>query len=240
MKHPLTKEITLLNKALFIEDLKILVLSDIHIGYEESLNKGGVFIPRTQFKQTIEEIKEIISELPQIEKIIILGDLKHEFGKISQQEWNETITFLELLEKKCEEIILIKGNHDTILGPIAERKSIVLRTMQREGKYLFLHGDKVLPELENKKVEVICIGHMHPAIQLREGTKSEKYKCFLVGEYKKKKIIVLPSFFPLIEGTDTWETHEKKFNEIKIDNFNVYAIEDQVYSLGKRKNIEQK
>jgi len=237
MKHPITKNLTLLNKAVFIEDLKILVLSDIHIGYEESLNKSGILIPRTQFQQTMDEIQEIIEELPKIEKIIILGDLKHEFGKISNQEWNETLEFLRVLENKSKEIILIKGNHDTILGPIAERKSIVLRQIHQEGKYLFLHGDKVVPELNDKKIETIFIGHMHPAIQLREGTKSEKYKCFLVGENKKKNIIVLPSFFPLIEGTDNWNMHEKIFNEIKLDNFQVYAIEDQVYSLGKRKNI---
>ena len=51
-------------------------------------------------------------------------------------------------------------------------------------------------------VETLIIGHEHPAITLREGRKTEKFKCFLRGRWKGKELIVLPAFNPLMEGTD--------------------------------------
>ena len=54
--------------------------------------------------------------------------------------------------------------------------------------------------------------------------KEEKYKCFLVGKWKNKEIIILPSFFPLIEGSDVSIENtnlDEKFN-FNLKNFEVY------------------
>jgi len=103
-----------------------LILADFHIGYEEALNKQGLLVPRFQFEEIIKRLESIFLRLKNksIEKIIVNGDLKHEFGTISEQEWRLTLRLLDFLEKHCKEIILIKGNHDTILGPIAQKRNI--------------------------------------------------------------------------------------------------------------------
>src|SRR3989338_4277464 len=90
-----------------------LILSDFHIGYEEALNKQGILMPRFQFKEIIERLEAIFKKLKgrRIEKIVILGDLKHEFGAISEKEWRHTLRLLDYLGQHCKEIILIKGNH---------------------------------------------------------------------------------------------------------------------------------
>jgi hypothetical protein len=237
MNLPKTK-IKFIDKAIYIEDINALVISDIHIGYEESLNKQGVFIPRFQFKEMVEDLENIFSKVKEIRKIIILGDLKHEFGTISRQEWNETLKFLDILQEKADEIILIKGNHDTILGPLASRKNLSLKDNYIEKEYFFIHGDKSSEEIfKDSRIKYIFIGHVHPAIILKDKIKSEKYKCFLVGKVKGKKIIILPSFIPLTEGTDTYNPSQKIFAGLSTENFDVYAIGDEVYSLGKRKEI---
>ena len=59
-----------------------------------------------------------------IERIIVNGDLKHEFGTISDQEWRNTLKLIDYLGQHCDEIILIKGNHDTILDPIAKKRDV--------------------------------------------------------------------------------------------------------------------
>ena len=119
------KNIEIIDLCLFLTKSKTLVIPDVHIGYEEALNKQGILIPRTQFKEimiNIEKIiKEVIFRFNSINQIIILGDLKHEFGRISETEWRQTLRFLDFLSKFCNNIILIKGNHDTILGPIAKK-----------------------------------------------------------------------------------------------------------------------
>jgi len=103
-----------------------LVIADIHIGYEEALNKQGILVPRLQFKEMVKRMESIFTLLKNksIKKIIVNGDLKHEFGTISEQEWRNTLKFIDLLAKHCKEVVLIKGNHDTILGPIARKSDV--------------------------------------------------------------------------------------------------------------------
>src|SRR3989344_8917534 len=116
--------IELIDLALYSD--KILVMSDFHIGYEEALNKQGIFVPRFQFKEIMQRLEGIFSRLKgrKIESIVILGDLKHEFGTISDQEWRHTLQLLDYFSAKAKETILIKGNHDTILGPIASKRNV--------------------------------------------------------------------------------------------------------------------
>jgi len=229
--------IKLMKKAVFIEKERILVISDIHMGYEESLNKQGVFLPRFQFKETIQDLQEILKITGKVNTIVILGDLKHEFGSISRQEWTDTLNLLEILENHCNEIVLVKGNHDTILGPIAEKRNIKVQDYYKFKEYFFCHGNKEFLQVFEKDVKYIFVGHLHPAVALREESKIEKYKCFLIGSEKGKTIIVLPSFIPIIEGTDLINSKLKIFNKISVEDFNVYAIEDEVYPLGKYRDI---
>ena len=145
-KEGVVPEIRILNGALLING-KILVLSDLHIGYEDIIAGRGVF-PRTQLKDIIEKLNGVFWDLDmegiKIKQIIICGDLKHEFGEISDVEWRETLKLLDYLIDKCKNIVLIKGNHDNILGPIAKKKEIKLKDYYKKGGVCFLHGNKII------------------------------------------------------------------------------------------------
>jgi metallophosphoesterase superfamily enzyme len=84
-------------------DKEVLVFTDFHIGYEEHIVEKNM-LPDLQFKEIIERLDRIFGLLKktgvEIKKIIILGDLKHEFGGISEKEWNETIRLLDYLNKR--------------------------------------------------------------------------------------------------------------------------------------------
>ena len=116
--------IELIDLAIYADET--LIFTDFHIGYEEALNKQGMLIPRFQFDEIIKRLESIFKKLKnkRIEKIIINGDLKHEFGTISEQEWRHTLRLLDYFGRHCKEIILVKGNHDTILGPIAKKRNV--------------------------------------------------------------------------------------------------------------------
>lgn len=235
----LLDDISIVNLGLYLG--KTLIISDIHIGYEESLNKKGILIPRTQFKDIIQSLDLLFEKLKgkQINKIIINGDLKHEFGKISETEWSHTLRLLDYLSKKCNKIILIKGNHDTILGPIAKKRNVTITDYEIIKDKLIIHGDKIPEESTLKNIKTIIIGHEHPAINLKGGPRVEKYKCFLKGKYKKHTLIVQPSFTPVTEGTDVLkEKLLSPFLNQNLDNFNVFIIGDKVYDFGKLKNFE--
>lgn len=235
-KMEILKGIEIIGKVLWLAKQKILILADLHIGYEEALNKQGILVPRMQFEETKKEIKNLLEkEKPEI--IVINGDLKHEFGEISRQEWNETLALLDLMLEKSK-VILIKGNHDTILEPIARKKGLEIRDFCCIDNVCILHGDKIRIEHEVNDAEILIIGHEHPAISLHEGAKSEIYKCFLLGRWKNKKIIAMPSFFSIFEGTDIKKEKLLSPYLASIENFEVFVVGDRIYKLGKFKNIK--
>lgn len=223
----LIKGIKAVNLGIYFD--KILIISDIHIGYEEALNKQGILVPRFQFKEIIKELDNIFSKI-KVDKVIINGDLKHEFGKISETEWRHTLKLLDYLSKKSNEIILVKGNHDTILGPIAKKRNVKIVEYIKIKDKLIIHGDKIkkIP----KGIKTIIIGHEHPAITLKDGPRTEKYKCYLVGKWKKYNLIVQPSFTQVTEGTDILKEELLSPYLRKLKGFNVYVVGDDVYDFG--------
>jgi len=218
-----------------------LIIADLHIGYEEALNKQGVMVPRFQFKDLYERLEKMLKKAkPEI--IVINGDIKHEFGRISEQEWRETLKILDLLLKNSKKVILVKGNHDTILGPIAEKRGVEIvesyEIDRKEGNIIVLHGDK--EDEIPKNIKTIIIGHEHPAVSIRDDLRSETYKCFLKGKYKKKDLIVLPSLNLVTEGTDVMkENLLSPFLKQNLDNFEAFVVGDKVYGFGKLKNLKR-
>jgi putative SbcD/Mre11-related phosphoesterase len=233
----IAKGIETIDLALYLKKEKILVFADFHIGYEEALTKQGILMPRFQFKDMSDRLDNIFSQV-QPETIIINGDVKHEFGQISEQEWRETLKLIDYLSKKCSKLILVRGNHDTILGPIAKKRNIDTAVEFKTNSMLIVHGHKV-PRLD-KKIKTIIIAHEHPCVSLKEGPKIEKYKCFLKGKFKKRTLVVLPSFNLVTEGTDVLqEKLLSPFLEQDISSFEAWLVSDKTYYFGKLKNIQQ-
>ncbi|MEK6936122.1 MAG: metallophosphoesterase [Nanoarchaeota archaeon] len=243
--------IRFLNNALLIDN-EILVISDTHIGFEEHIIERGIF-PNIQLKDILSDLKDIFEKLKRekivLKKIIVNGDLKQEFGGISDSEWREVLELLGYLGKHCLEIILIKGNHDNILGPIAKKKKVRLENYYVYKDICFMHGDKKYKEeFKDKNVKIIILGHLHPAITLSDKYKKEKYKCFLVGEWRKKKIIVLPSFSNISFGYDLnslLDKNDKGFLIITAKNLKTFGVliynrkEDKVYDFGVLKRLSK-
>ena len=228
------KNIEIVDLSLYLKKEKILVLSDFQIGHEEYLNKQGILLPRLEFNDVIKRLDKIFKKVNP-EKIIINGDLKHEFGTISKQEWRNTLDLLDYLLEKAE-VILVKGNHDVILGPIANKRNLEIVDYYKINDIAFLHGDKILLDALNSKI--LIIGHEHPAINLKEGVRKELYKCFLKGKYKNKILIVQPSFNLLTEGSDVLkEKFSSPFLDQNLNNFEVFVVADKVYYFGKIKNL---
>lgn len=235
----------IIDLALFIPEESALIIADLHIGYEEALTKQGILIPKFHFKDLILRLTKILDAAKKkndgnrLNLIIINGDLKHEFGNISDEEWRNTLKTIDFLGRYSKRLLLIKGNHDKILGPIAEKRNIDVVENVLIGDIMVLHGDSVPKDIP-KNIKTIVIGHEHPAAGLHEGIRSETYKCFLVGKWKKYKLIVMPSMFQITEGTDVLkEKLLSPFLKQKLGNFDVFIVADEVYEFGKLKKLEK-
>lgn len=222
--------IKLVGLGLYIEEYKLLAFADLHIGYEEALADQGVFLPPLQLGEIKEIVKSMVEE-SDAQRVVIVGDVKHEFGDILRQEWRETIEFLEFLKGLGIDVEVVRGNHDNYLVAVLKRLNISFHDPYLiVGKWMFFHGHKPLPvEGFGESVKYVVMGHEHPAILLRDELGARvKLKAFLVGEYMGKKIFVLPAVTPLMPGTEV--NYERRImspllREADLDSFRVYAVD---------------
>ncbi len=229
----ISQGIEIVSTALFIPKHGTLIMNDLHIGYEQELHVKGFLVPRFQLKEIIAKTEKILQKTKP-EVVIINGDLKHEFGRISNREWREVLQFLDFLLKHVKEVIIIKGNHDPIIQPIADKRGVNVVAEYEIADIIIVHGDELVETTKKR----IIIGHEHPAVTIREGSKWEKYKCFLKGKWKRKEVIAVPSFNPLLEGTDV--TKEKVLSPFleKLENFEVFIVNNgEVFEFGKIKQL---
>ncbi|MFB6209402.1 MAG: metallophosphoesterase [Candidatus Nanohaloarchaea archaeon] len=218
--------------ALYHPDLDLLVISDLHLGLEKTMTFRGNYIPQHQLQQVKEDI-ETAREESGASRILVNGDLKNEFRTSSAEE-DEIEQLLEMMEEVFEDIIVVKGNHDTM---VEEQKfSSEFVDCQLENRILFIHGDKVLDELEiGGEFDMIVIGHEHPALALEDeiGVR-EKIDCFLYGETRRKEnIIVLPAFSDISNGTSVNETPQSQLlspllrNRVDIEDLMAVGVSRQ-------------
>lgn len=208
--------------ALYLKKQRALVIADLHIGFEEALGRQGVLVPRFQYKDMIDRLEQIFAKVKP-KTVILNGDLKHEFGAITKQEWKETMRLLDYLARKVEDIIVVQGNHDPNILPITNKKGVKVVDELVVDNIVLVHGDA---PPKAKKYDIILMGHEHPAVSLREKARVERFKCFLKGKYKSKTLIVQPSFNVCVEGTDV--TKEKVLSPLLTDirACEVFVVDD--------------
>jgi hypothetical protein len=134
-------------------------------------------------------------------RVIVNGDLKHEFGEASQQEWREVRELMRFLGEKVDEVILVRGNHDNYLLTIAGGIGIRVYDPYYYAKGIaFTHGHEKIEYPRGMKT--LVIGHEQPAIVLKRGFDRVKVPCVLYGKTKSGEgFVCLPAFSPLSEGT---------------------------------------
>ncbi len=207
--QPITETLQLADLALYLPLQHTLVISDLHLGIEDALHKEGLLLPRqhlTKVRQRLQKIflsLAITAENP-LNRLIVNGDLRHQFGPLSKQESKESLALIGWLTEHSKILTLIEGNHDGRLEWLAEQfPSVELKKSYLEEIFFFIHGD-IIPDEIPDAAKWIVIGHEHPAISLRDPVthRFETFKCFMRGQYQNKQLLVQPSFNLLIQGTD--------------------------------------
>ena len=240
------EEIELINgfRAIYIKEIDLLVISDLQLGEELYLAEKGIFVPQIQLKEMKKELNSVFKKV-KANRILINGDIKHEFGEASRQEWREVIELVEFLRRRTKEIIVVRGNHDNYLLNIASKINLqIFDPFYLEKGYLFTHGHKKFSY--PKDFHTLIIGHEEPAIILKEGFDRIKLPALLYGKMKNgKRIICLPAFSYLSSGTEINVVDKEDLlspilkEDVEIDELEVIGIDKEVGALkfGKLKNI---
>jgi putative SbcD/Mre11-related phosphoesterase len=222
-------------KAIFIKNLNAVCIADLHLGYELALAEQGIFVPQTQLKEILKELKGIFRKV-KASKLIIVGDIKHEFGEASRQEWREVFELIGYLQKKVEKIVLVRGNHDNYLLTIISKLGIELHDPYYSAKGIcFLHGHK---KVKLPDFETLVIAHEHPSLVLRRGYDKIKVPCLLFGKTKKgKNFICLPAISSWASGVEVNLTSKEELlspilkEEVDFENLIPIALEKEVGAL---------
>jgi hypothetical protein len=144
-------------------DQKVLVAADIHLGIEYELWLGGANIP-SQTKRILAKLQSYI-EMVRPDRLVLLGDIKHNVPRMSWQERDEVPAFLGSLLEKVD-VDLVPGNHD---GGLADLVPPDIRMLPASGYLLdnvgYFHGHS-WPDVELFRSEMLIASHIHPTIRL--------------------------------------------------------------------------
>lgn len=146
---------------------RVLVLGDLHIGWEVTLAQEGIHVP-SQTAKMLERLKKIVlDEKPS--RVVMLGDVKHSVTGAELEEWRDVPEFFEKLLKLVPSVQVISGNHDGNLEPLTPSQ---VELMGPTGialwdRFGLLHGH-AWPSPEILGCETLILGHLHPAVTLRD------------------------------------------------------------------------
>lgn len=191
--------ILLSQRAVFWQEKKALIISDLHLGKAGHFRKHGIAISPKSALKDLEKLQDLIIEYRPL-SIIFLGDLFHsDYNK----EWEN---FIELRKFYSHvSFVLVKGNHDIIKPELYNKNHIALYDSLNWEGFLFSH-EKL--EIENCFFQFY--GHTHPAIKISaKGKQTIKLPCFA----QKANSMLLPAFGDL---TGSYTIAEKDYDKIYV------------------------
>ena len=146
---------------------RVLVVGDLHIGWEVTLARQGIHVPSQTSKMLVRLEAAIAKENPT--RLVMLGDVKHSVTGAELEEWHDVPDFFERLLAKVSVVEIIVGNHDGNLEPLTPSRVQLLPPsgIALWHEYGLLHGH-AWPNPELLGCETLILGHLHPAITLRD------------------------------------------------------------------------
>jgi uncharacterized protein len=179
--------------CLHLPEERTVVIADLHIGYESSLEAEGIHIPRIQTRTVISSLGRLMDKY-EPDHLVIVGDLKHEFSRNLGQEMKDVRKVLDSVSDRTD-IVLVKGNHDNYIENIVSRIQVPVVPQYKVAGITMVHGHQPCSE------RPLVMGHEHPSIKIVDRVGAYlKLPCHVW--LKKERILVLPAYSPMASGTD--------------------------------------
>ncbi|MDQ4072959.1 MAG: metallophosphoesterase [Thermoproteota archaeon] len=203
---------------MIVEDMEgdsYLVISDIHIGFEDQMNKNGVlFDPRKNMEEILDLLTRVVTQT-KIRNLIILGDLKSSIKVITKAEWIHVPYFIERVLGLVDQVYLVPGNHDGNIRHLVSREVNLMSVKGMEIKgILFTHGHAASEIGDN--IYKIITGHLHPTITSGENITSGQQAWVRIILNKKNKNL------NNTRGGSSVDSGDKKVDFIIMPHFNRY------------------
>ncbi|PSP76945.1 metallophosphoesterase [Halobacteriales archaeon QS_1_68_20] len=185
----LPADLTVADRALYVESADALVVADVHVGRDEA---SRVELPLGEREDLLDRLSALLDGFDP-GTVVVAGDLLHSFDRLPQRVTDAVSDLREAVGDAGAELVVAPGNHDTMLeGVVVGPTDPAYRLA--DGTTVVCHGHEA-PEVD---AERYLIGHAHPALRI-EG---QKHPCFLYGPgvYRGADVVVLPAFNRLARG----------------------------------------
>lgn len=170
-------------RCIFWEEKKILILSDLHLGKIGHFRKSGIAIPQGVFKEDMQRLVTLL-QIFKPQQVIIIGDMFHSESNKEHDfflKWRQDFAALP--------IHLVKGNHDILKEGWYAIADITIHKCEKAiGDFVFVHD---IEDCSMPDKGYVFSGHIHPSVTIKGlGKQSLNFPCFYFG----KKYAVLPAF----------------------------------------------
>jgi putative SbcD/Mre11-related phosphoesterase len=180
--------------AVLLRESNTMVVADLHLGCEAALEHEGLSIPRLQTRAIEQYLTDTVASV-RPDRLVVAGDLKHNFSRNLVQEWQDVSRFVRNL-KGLVSLVVVKGNHDNFLGSILRELGTSLVMETDSGGIRIAHGHTGV-----RSAVPTVMGHLHPSIVVRDGVgASVKDRCFLYSE--RDRMLILPALSLVASGLE--------------------------------------
>ena len=183
--HIINKNTFLLSvqRCLFWEEEKTLIVSDLHFGKTGHFRKNGIAVPQFIYKEDLQRLVTLIT-FYKTQRIIVVGDMFHSHENKELElfvKWRKDLNHVH--------IHLVKGNHDIIETGWYKKAGIELSDELEVNGFRFIHDINTASSIDQNNY--YFSGHFHPSVILKgTGKQSLRFHCFYFG----KDYAVLPAF----------------------------------------------
>ncbi len=145
---------------------RVLIIADLHIGWEVALAQEGIHVPSQTPKMKDKLLRMI--DLYKPDGLLVLGDIKHTIAKVELEEWRDIPDLFEALSQRVDDIKVVLGNHDGNLEPLLPSS---VKILPQTGIALFhagfFHGN-AWPAPELLQCRSLVMAHVHPTVAFRD------------------------------------------------------------------------
>lgn len=170
------------DKAVYVPDLDLLLVADVHLGKSEAFQSMGIPISNRVNQDTLNRLQNLCDRFSP-KTLIVLGDLFHSPRGLDDAILQSWVHFT----KTCGATVqVILGNHDRAIAPLLHSSDIPFYTHPIEYPGLVLsHEPADIPNCVN-----LC-GHIHPCLLLKTRLDTLRLPCFFLEPPHR---LILPSF----------------------------------------------
>jgi len=171
----------LTEKALFWNNSRTLILSDIHLGKSGHFRRSGIAAPQQINETNLLRLSRLI-EGTNPQRILILGDLFH---SSQNKEWSRFEEWRRECSRKAFHLVM--GNHDFLDERSYSNAAIQCHKQFEESGFRFTH----IPKEHATPGSFTFCGHIHPGVRLKgPGRQALHLPCF----YQAENQMILPAF----------------------------------------------